>query len=163
MTERDFMRLRTHFIHATAASLILFSFAGRAYGQTKSTKPLLIINVEKEKTNLNQPAAITEISAPEVRELQAELEQELGKIFEIIPEADKRDCFELSVVLEKLKVGNAFFYVGSSAIALGKGDNDLLYTHNPVIEPTLKKVTAALGFQLSMIQLQAFVPHGDGK
>jgi len=125
--------------------------------QTKQSKPLLIVRVESEKINVTQPSVVTTPSAFEVKELQDTLKNELSQIFEIIPETDKRDCLELSVVLEKVKTNGVILYVGSSAIAVGKGENDLLYTHNPFVQPTIKKVSSALVFQLSTMQIQAIL------
>jgi len=78
-------------------------------------------------------------------------------MFTVIPASDKRDCIEIGVVLEELKMPNKTYYVASTAISIGKGDSDLLITHNPVVEPSLEKVSGALTYQLTMLSLQSLV------
>jgi hypothetical protein len=85
------------------------------------------------------------------------LQHDLGQLFEVIPESDKRDCIELSVVIEKLRAGRSYLFVGSSAIAVGKGESDLMVTHNPIVQHTIEKISSAITFQLSMMQLQAML------
>jgi len=145
---------------ASILAIVLFSFLfsfATAQAQLKNSKPLLIVKVESENINLTQPGTVVPPNASELKELREMLSSDLSTIFEIIPETDKRDCIELSVVIEKLRSGAGFVYVGSSAIAVGKGDSDLLYTHNPIVQPTLKRISSALTFQLSTMQLQAFL------
>jgi hypothetical protein len=156
MRERVSMPLAVRSSVRATICICLFFFGAKIAGaQTKQTKPLLIIKVESERTNLTQPSSVTELRALELKELQETLKHDLSSTFEIIPESDKRDCIELSVVLEKLKTDGGFLYIGSSAIAVGKGESDLLYTHNPIVQPTIKRISSALTFQLSMIQIQA--------
>ena len=78
-------------------------------------------------------------------------------MFTVIPVSDKRDCVEIGVVLEKLKTPNKTYYVASTAVSVGKGDSDLLISHNPVVEPSLEKVSKALTLQLSVLALQSLV------
>ena len=129
-----------------------------AAAQSVTNKPLLIVKVDSENANFTQPAAISPVDGAEIREIRVLLVRQLSKTFTIIPESDKRDCIELGLVLERLHAGGGSYYVGSSVISVGKGENDLLVTHNPVVEPTLDKVSAAIVFQLSMMQLQAYFP-----
>ncbi len=133
--------------------------AARLEGQVKPSKPLLIITVESENDNLTQPPSVHRVSSLEIAEIRELLMKELSGLFTIVRITDKRDCIEVGVVLEKMVTRSGTFYVASSAIAVGKGEDDLLVTHNPIVEPTLDKVSAALTFQLSIMQLQAFTGH----
>jgi len=150
------MPLTVRSIFRAISCLCLFFPIGVATrAQTKQSKPPLIIKVESERINLTQPSTVVEPSALEVKELQETLKRDLGSIFEIIPESDKRDCLELSVVIEKLKTADGYLFIGSSAISVGKGESDLLITHNPIAQPTIKRISSALTFQLSTMYIQA--------
>ena len=129
-----------------------------AAAQTIADKPLLIVKVDGENANFTQPTVISSVNREELRELRALLVEQLSGSFTIIPESDKRDCIEVALVLERLHTTTGSYYIGSSVIAVGKGESDLLVTHNPIVEATLKKVSAAIVFQLSVMQLQAYFP-----
>jgi len=137
---------------------ILFCYYLQAAAQSAATKPLLIVKVASENANFTQPAAISPVDAAEIREARALLVRQLSETFTIIPETDKRDCIEVGLLLERLHAGAGNYYIGSSAIAVGKGESDLLVTHNPIVEPTLEKVAVAIVLQLSMMQLQSYFP-----
>jgi hypothetical protein len=123
--------------------------------QSPGSKPLLIIKVENEGDNLTRPAEVTNVTSEELSTLRSDLNRQLGAVFTIIPESDERDCIELGVSIEKVTTPHGLLYLASSAIAVGKGKNDLLLTHNVVAQPSLQKVTAALNYQLSVMVLQA--------
>ena len=147
----------TLWFRSTVTAMAIIFCATCFEGQTQSSKPLLIIKVESENFNLTQPSGIHTVGAAEIAQIRSLLVKQLGAIFTIVPESDKRDCIELGVVLEKMVTHSGNFYIGSSAIAVGRGKDDLLVTHNPIAEPTIDKVSAALTFQLSTMQLQAFL------
>ena len=138
---------------ATWASYV--SASGQEQKGAQEHKPLLVLTVESEKDNLTMPTGVTVASRAEVDKVRDDLIKQLGSMFEIIQPTDKRDCVELGVVIEKLSTSRGTFYVGSTVIAMGRGENDLLVTHNPVVEPTLVKFESAITFQLSSMVIQA--------
>jgi hypothetical protein len=139
----------------TIACISCVVAVGQQQKQTKQQKPLLFISVESEKENLTMPSDVKVASEAEVEKVHSDLVKQLGSMFEIVSAADKRDCFELGVVIEKLSTFRGTYYIGSTAITLARGDKDLLYTHNPVAEPSLVKFESAITFQLSSMVLQA--------
>lgn len=135
--------------------LALISVSGGFSQTAPHDKALLLIRVENEGPSLTRPASVVDLSADELSALRKSLDQQLGTVFTIIPESDKRDCIELGVSIEKMESSHGVLYLASSAIAVGKGEDDLLLTHNVVIQPSLAKTSAALTFQLSTMALQA--------
>ena len=103
-------------------------------------------------------AGVTDLSVGEIARLDGLLRDSFSKNFTLIPESDKRDCIELGIVIEKLRTAKGVLYLGSSAILVGKGDSDLLVTHNTIAQPTLEKVSASLIFQLDTMQVKAMLP-----
>jgi hypothetical protein len=136
-------------------AVIILSFSTGIFAQTSNAKPLMIIKVENEGENLTRAAGIVDLTPAELSELRISLKRELGEVFTIIPESDKRDCIELGISVEKLATPRQVLYVASSAIAVGKGESDLLLTHNVVAQPSLAKITATLQYQLSSMVLQS--------
>ena len=123
--------------------------------QPKESRPLLIIKVQNEGTIGTRPSEILDLSPQELNRLKQTLVVRLSKVYEIIPESDKRDCIELGVTAEKLPSARGIYYIASSAIAVGKGDADLLLSHNVVVQPTIEKVGDAINYQLLLITVQS--------
>jgi len=129
-----------------------------ANSQNSPSSPLLIIKINNEGDNLVRMAGISDLSPRELAKLDALLRESFSKTFTLIPESDKRDCIELGIVIEKMRTAQGVLYLGSSAIAVGKGTSDLLVTHNTIAQPTLEKVSASLILQLDMMQVKAMLP-----
>ena len=126
--------------------------------QSKPSRPLLIVKVQNEGENYTRMSGISDLSQQELAKLDGDLRHSFSKTFTLIPESDKRDCIELGIVIEKLRTAQGVVYVGSSSIAVGKGESDLLVTHNTIAQPTLDKVAASLVLQLDMMQIKAMLP-----
>ena len=135
--------------------LIISSFSTIVLGQSTPDKPLLIIKVESEGVNLTQPNGVGVFTTYELSELSDTLKRNIGTIFTVVPESDKRDCIELGLTVEKLTTRSQVLYLASSAVMVGKGESDLLVTHNVHVQPSLKKIASAIEYQLSMSVLQS--------
>lgn len=129
-----------------------------AHNQSSPSSPLLIVKINNEGDSLVRMAGISDLTPKEIARLDGLLRDSFSKNFTLIQESDKRDCIELGIVIEKMRTAQGVLYLGSSAIAVGKGDSDLLVTHNTIAQPTLEKVSASLIVQLDLMQVKAMLP-----